>query len=188
MNFEDSDPDEYPWIAGVPVPEEIEITAYSSEWPALFRINAALIATTLGSSALNIEHIGSTAVPTLAAKPIIDIDVIVRDPVQENDYIPRLAALGYQLTIRERSWYQHRMLRYDQPRINLHIFGPHCPEHVRHILFRDWLRGHPEDRARYAMAKNEARKGVTDIRDYNRNKQNEIRKIYRKIFQTLGWC
>jgi hypothetical protein len=75
-----------------------------------------------------------------------------------------LAALGYVLTIRERSWYEHRMLRHDRPRINLHVFGRNCAEHARHILFRDCLRAHPEDCAQYTRVKGEARIGVTDVR------------------------
>jgi GrpB-like predicted nucleotidyltransferase (UPF0157 family) len=96
--------------------------------------------------------------------------------------------MGYVLTIRERTWYQHRMLRHDQPRINLHVFGRNCPEHARHVLFRDWLRAHPEDCARYARVKDEARIGVANVRDYNRNKEAVVRDIYRKIFDSFGWC
>ena len=80
------------------------------------------------------------------------------------------------------------MLRHDRPRINLHVFGRNCPEHARHILFRDWLRAHPGDCARYARVKDEARIGVTNVRDYNRNKEAVIRDIYSTVFDSRGWA
>ena len=185
--FADGDPDEDPWVAGAPPVEAIEIAAYSPEWPLLFEASRTSILQALAGVALHVEHIGSTAVPGLAAKPIIDIDLIVDDPIREETYAPALAAFGYVLTIRERTWYQHRMLRHERPRTNLHVFGRSCPEHARHILFRDWLRTHPEDRARYVRAKDEARIGVTHVWDYNRNKQAVIRDIYQAIFASRGW-
>lgn len=136
---------------------------------------------------LEIEHVGSTAVPDLPAKPVIDIDLIVPDPEREEQYVPALQALGYDLTIRERSWYQHRMLRREEPRVNLHVFGPACPEHARHVLFRDWLRQQPADRKRYAEAKMLAKDGVDTAHDYNRRKQDVVLDIYQAIFKSRGW-
>jgi len=186
--FADGDPAENGWVSDAPPIEVIEIAAYSPEWPILFEAIKELIAQALPGVALNIEHVGSTAVPNLAAKPIIDMDLIVDDPIREDTYVPALAALGYVLTIRERTWYEHRMLRHDRPRINLHVFGRNCPEHARHILFRDWLRAHPEDCARYTRVKDEARIGVTNVRDYNRNKEAVVRDIYATIFDSRGWA
>ena len=185
--FADGDPDENAWVSGAPPVEAIEIAAYSPEWPVLFEESKELIAQALPGVALNIEHVGSTAVPNLAAKPIIDMDLIVDDPTREETYVPALADLGYVLTIRERTWYEHRMLRHNRPRINLHVFGRNCAEYARHILFRDWLRAHPEDCARYTRVKDEARIGVTNVRDYNRNKEAVVREIYAKIFDSRGW-
>jgi GrpB-like predicted nucleotidyltransferase (UPF0157 family) len=185
--FADGDPDENPWVSGAPPVETVEMEAYSPKWPILFETNKALIARALRGVALSIEHVGSTAVPSLSAKPILDMDLIVPDPTQEETYVPALAALGYVLTIRERSWYQHRMLQHDRPRINLHVFGPNCAEHARHVLFRDWLRGHPEDCARYTRAKDQARIGAIDVGDYNRKKEPVVRDIYLRIFDSHGW-
>lgn len=123
----------------------------------------------------------------MPAKPVIDIDLIVDDPTSEESYVPALAGIDFALTVREPSWYQHRMLRREQPRINLHVFGRACPEHVRHILFRDWLRAHPEDCARYARVKDVAKIGVTEVMAYNRNKQAIVREIYSAIFDDFGW-
>lgn len=187
VTFEDGDPNENPWVTGNPGAEVIEITDYSPESARDFEASKKAITTALQGIVLNIEHIGSTAVPLMAAKPIIDIDLIVADPTREENYVPPLTALGYVLTIRERTWYQHRMLRHDGPRTNLHIFGPDCPEHARHVLFRDWLRDHPEDRVRYARAKEEARIGAINVRDYNQNKRSIILDIYRRIFESRGW-
>lgn len=186
--FEDGDPNENPWVNGKPKREEIEIEDYSSLWPQQYEICKAQIEAALAAkTVLNIEHVGSTAVPGLPAKPVIDIDLIVSDPEREDDYVPALEALGYELTIRERSWYQHRMLRHENPRVNLHIFSPACPEHIRHILFRDWLREHPADRKRYADAKMLAKDGLSNMAVYNARKQDTVRAIYDAIFLSRGW-
>lgn len=184
--FEDGDPNENPWVAGQPKEELIEVQAYDANWPVLYQRLSQDILGALGNKALTIAHVGSTAVVGLPAKPVIDIDVLVADPEQEEDYVPALEALGYALSIRERSWYQHRMLRQEEPRVNLHVFGPDCPEHIRHILFRDWLGTHPEDLQRYADAKTQAKEGVNNVRDYNQRKQAVVRDIYRKIFESQG--
>jgi GrpB-like predicted nucleotidyltransferase (UPF0157 family) len=188
VTFADGDPAENPWvIAGWPITEDIKLEAYSREWPRLFETCKCLIADALPAIALKIEHVGSTAVPGLSAKPVIDIDLIVENPDLEGEYIPALSALGYKLTIRERSWYRHRMLRHGSPRVNLHVWGPNCPEHVRHVLFRDWLRENPGDRECYADIKLRATVGVDNVEDYNRNKQAVIREIYQRIFEARGW-
>lgn len=186
ITFEDGDPNENPWVAGQPKAELIEVQAYDANWPVLYQRLSQDILEALGDKALTIAHVGSTAVIGLPAKPVIDIDVLVADPEQEEDYVPALEALGYELSIRERSWYQHRMLRQEDPRVNLHVFGPDCSEHIRHILFRDWLSTHPEDLQRYADAKTQAKEGVSNVRDYNQRKQAVVRDIYRKIFESQG--
>jgi len=186
--FEEGDPDENPWIAGKPKWEEISLEPYSAEWTRIFESQRDMITQMLGETALTIEHVGSTAVSDLLAKPVIDIDLIVKEPSEENTYVPALARAGYDLTVREPSWYQHRMLRLEQPRVNLHVFGPGCPEHIRHILFRDWLREHPVDRKLYTDAKVEASVGVNTARDYNQHKQTMVREIYQRIFTAHGWA
>ena len=78
------------------------------------------------------------------------------DPGREQDYVPALETIGFGLAIHEPWWYGHRVLRMDEPPCNLHVFGFDSPELVRHRIFRDWLRGNPDQRARYAAAKREA--------------------------------
>lgn len=181
--FEAGDPNENPWVQGQPKPENIRVDAYDPAWGTLFSTLKNDIDIALSGKVLAVEHVGSTAVPGLPAKPVIDIDVIVDDPENEDAYIPALSSLGYALTVRERSWYQHRMLRLDLPRVNLHVFGSNCPEHIRHILFRDWLRTHPQDQNLYAEAKMQAKEGADTVQTYNTKKQVVVKQIYRKIFE-----
>lgn len=187
ITFEEGDPAENPWVNGRPKREEIEVERYNPMWVEQYEILEAEIKALIREVALSVEHVGSTAVPGLLAKPVIDIDLIVPDPEREDNYIPVLEALGYELTVRERSWYQHRMLRHENPRVNLHVFGRGCAEHVRHILFRDWLRENPTDKQRYADAKTVAKDGVSSAPEYNLRKQEAVRETYRNIFNSRGW-
>ena len=104
----------------------------------------------LGEAALRIDHIGSTAVPGLVAKPIIDIDLSVADPDDEVAYLPQLAAAGYQLRVREPG---HRMVRTPELDVHVHICGAGSQWERRHLLFRDWLRHNIQDRETYGTLK-----------------------------------
>jgi GrpB-like predicted nucleotidyltransferase (UPF0157 family) len=182
----DASPDENPWVNGPPPPEAVELEPYNPEWPARFQTLATSVRTALGDPALEVEHVGSTSVPGLAAKDIIDIDLIVADPRDEGAYVPALEAIGYVLTVREPSWHEHRCLRLAEPRANLHVFGPDCPETIRHRMFRDWLREHPDDRALYESAKYAAIPGGGNVMAYNHRKQDVIREIYDRLFRAAG--
>jgi GrpB-like predicted nucleotidyltransferase (UPF0157 family) len=126
-----------------------------SEWPALFEQEAARIRLALGDRALVIEHVGSTSVPGLAAKPCIDILLVVPDSADEPAYVPAMQAAGYLLRIREPDWYEHRVFKGPDTNVNLHVFSPGCPEIERMLGFRDWLRSHPDDRELYERTKRE---------------------------------
>jgi GrpB-like predicted nucleotidyltransferase (UPF0157 family) len=178
--------DENPWVHGAPPEETIEVVAYDLDWPATFGRLAGAIAAALGAAALRIDHIGSTAVLGLAAKPVIDMDLTVKNPSDEKIYVPALEEIGYDLVIREPAWHQHRCLRLDIPRVNLHVSGPDCPENIRHLLFGDWLREHPEDRELYGQAKQRALEGARHVMDYNLRKQSVIRDIYARAFKAAG--
>ncbi|MBV9846518.1 MAG: GrpB family protein [Kutzneria sp.] len=186
IRHHDPDPSEDPWVNGPPPPERIEIVAYNPEWPDRFLALSADVRRVLGDVMLDIEHVGSTSVPGLAAKDVIDIDLTVADPRDERRYLPALEELGYVLTIREPSFHEHRCFRLADPRVNLHVFGPDCPESIRHRMFRDWLRAHPEDRARYEDAKRQAVPGGGHVMDYNARKQKVIREIYDRLFRAAG--
>lgn len=182
----DSDPASDPWVAGPPPPEEVELVAPDPAWPERYARFASEIRSALGDRVLGLEHVGSTSVPGLAAKDVIDVDLTLADPREEAAYVPPLEAIGYRLVIREPDWHEHRALRHDAPRVNLHVFGPRCPEVIRHRMFRDWLRAHPEDRARYEHAKRSAIPGGGTVMDYNRRKEAVIREIYDRLFRAAG--
>lgn len=179
-----------PYVPGQRASTDFAIVRYDRQWPALYQLVAARIRAALGDQPLQIEHVGSTAVPGLDAKPVIDIDVIVADNHDEESYVPALERQGFTLLIREYWWYGHRLLTHQDPRANVHVWSPHCPEAARHLIFRDWLRGHPEDRRLYADAKHAAaeqihsQQGTTN--DYNFHKQAVIREIYGRAFAALG--
>lgn len=183
--FLDGDPAANPWVAGAPQPEALSVVPYDAAWPERFTTLRGRVEAAVGDAALAIEHVGSTAVPGLPAKDVIDIDLIVSDPSREERYAPALAAAGFDLTVREPSWYEHRMFRLDSPRANLHVFGPMAAEHHRHLLFRDWLIGNADDRDRYARAKSSAVIGAENAEDYNAAKHAVVREIYTRIFAAL---
>jgi GrpB-like predicted nucleotidyltransferase (UPF0157 family) len=138
-----------------PLSGRILIVDYDPDWPNLFRREAQRVNAALGERALRIEHAGSTAVPGLAAKPIIDMVLEVADSADEKAYVPPLEDAGYVLRIREPDWYQHRTLKGPDTNVNLHVFSLGCPEIERMLVLRDWLRRNESDREFYARTKRE---------------------------------
>jgi GrpB-like predicted nucleotidyltransferase (UPF0157 family) len=179
-----------PWVPGTGPAVGIEVTDPDPAWPRWYDDLAGRIREALGWRVLQLEHVGSTSVPALAAKPVIDIDLTVADPGREQDYVPALEAIGFRLVVREPWWYGHRALRTDEPRCNLHVFGFDSPEPVRHRIFRDWLRGNPAERERYAAAKRQAASDANaageHVMQYNARKQQVIREIYHRAFLAAG--
>jgi GrpB-like predicted nucleotidyltransferase (UPF0157 family) len=133
--------------------QEIVVADYDPKWLQWFEEAAERINNALGDKVLDIHHVGSTSVPGLAAKPLIDIDLVVADTTDEEAYVPKLEAAGYVLRVREPDWFEHRMLRGYDPPVNLHVFPRECPEVERMLLFRDWLRTNDADRELYARTK-----------------------------------
>jgi GrpB-like predicted nucleotidyltransferase (UPF0157 family) len=192
VTFDDSPPPagQTAWVAGTPRAIGVEVSDPDPDWPQQYRVLAARIREALGWRALQLEHVGSTSVEGLPAKPVIDIDLTVADPGREQDYIPALEEAGFRLVIREPWWHGHRVLRADDPRCNLHVFGFDSPELVKHRIFRDWLRGNPAERDRYAAAKRQAAAeanahGEHDMQ-YNARKEQTIREIYHRAFVATG--
>ena len=138
-----------------PLTGPIVVVDYDPEWPRLYRREAERVMAALGDRALAIDHTGSTSVPGLAAKPIIDMLLVVPDSGDEAAYVPALEAAGYVLRIREPDWYEHRVFKGPDTNINLHVFSPDSPELERMVGFRDWLRTHDEDRELYERTKRE---------------------------------
>jgi GrpB-like predicted nucleotidyltransferase (UPF0157 family) len=138
-----------------PLTERIVLVDYDPEWPRLFESEAARVRAILGSQVLRLEHTGSTSVPGLAAKPIIDMTLEIPDSSDESKYVPSMEGAGYILRIREPDWHEHRLFKGPDSNINLHVFSAGCPEVDRMVLFRDWMREHPEDRQLYERTKRE---------------------------------
>jgi GrpB-like predicted nucleotidyltransferase (UPF0157 family) len=132
---------------------KINLVDYDPRWPELFEREAGRIKSTLGSKALRIEHTGSTSVPGLVAKPIIDMLLVVADSARQDGYAPELQASGYVLRIVEPDWHEHRMFKGPDTNVNLHVFSSGCSEIDRVLMFRDWLRGNASDRDLYARTK-----------------------------------
>ena len=124
-------------------------------WPGLFAREEARIRSILGARVVRLEHTGSTSVPGLAAKPVIDITMTVADVLDEPAYAADLEAAGYRLVIREQepAWYDHRVFKGPDTNINLHVFSAGSPELDRMVGFRDWLRTHDADRRLYEDTK-----------------------------------
>lgn len=152
-----------------------------SSWPAQFERERARIAQALGASAVGIEHTGSTSVPGLAAKPILDITLTVVDASDEDAYLPALEAADYTFRLREPEWYEHRLFHGDWPRVNLHVFSGGCSEVLQMVGFRDWLRAHPDDRALYERAKRAlATREWAIVQDYADAKTEVVTEIKRR--------
>jgi GrpB-like predicted nucleotidyltransferase (UPF0157 family) len=131
----------------------IVLVEYDPEWPGLFAREADRIRVVLGEAALRVEHVGSTSVPGLPAKPIIDIVLVVPDSADEASYVPAMEAAGYVLRIREPDWFEHRLFKGPDADINLHVFSAGAAEIDKMLRFRDWLRVTATDRDRYASVK-----------------------------------
>jgi GrpB-like predicted nucleotidyltransferase (UPF0157 family) len=136
----------------------IQLVDYRAEWPALFVREAARVRATLGARVLMLEHVGSTSVPGLAAKPIIDMILAVADSADETEYVPAMEYAGYLLRIREPGWHQHRLFKGPDTNINLHVYSFGCPEIDTMLMFRDWLRTNDADRELYERTKRDLAK------------------------------
>jgi GrpB-like predicted nucleotidyltransferase (UPF0157 family) len=133
----------------------VELHPYDEEWPRQYVVEAMHVQAVLGHRALRVEHVGSTSVPGLTAKPIVDMLLVVSDSADEADYVPPMEDAGYTLRIREPDWYEHRLLKGPHTNINLHVFSDGCVEIDRMLRFRDHLRADDADRHRYERTKRE---------------------------------
>jgi beta-N-acetylhexosaminidase len=133
----------------------IELAEYDPRWPELYAREEERIRAALGDRALRVEHVGSTSVPGLPAKPVVDIVLAVADSSDEPAYVPPLEAAGYVLRIREPEWFEHRVFKGPDTNVNLHVFTEGSPEFDRMLAFRDHLRANEADRKVYLRAKRE---------------------------------
>ena len=170
-------------VVGTSPPGTVRVVPYDESWPERAAELVASIRDALGERVLGLEHIGSTSVPGLAAKPVLDLVLTVADPADEAAYVPPLEPLGLVLHIREPDWEGHRMLTRPDRSVNLHVFGADAAEPRRVVAFRDWLRTHDEDRAAYADLKTSlATQGFERVMDYNNHKAALVYDIHERIF------
>jgi GrpB-like predicted nucleotidyltransferase (UPF0157 family) len=177
----------------IPLPK-IAIVEYDPTWPNQFEIHRQRISQAIPNAIISITHIGSTSIPNCPAKPIIDIDLIIRDITNESTYIPQLESAGYLLLLREPDWYQHRFIvhnRQDMFPVNIHVFPMGCAHAERHLIFRDWVRGHEEDKREYGVVKRAAAKAAVEggesMMEYTARKDEVIAGILKKAYKDLGY-
>ncbi len=169
-------------IGGAEVlPHRIVVQDYDPAWPRMYEREAARIAGALGGRVVRLEHVGSTSVPGLPAKPIIDIVLEVPDSAAEDEYAPDLEGAAYVLRVREPEWFEHRMLRTPDRSVHLHVFSARCAETERMVRFRDHLRTNAADRDRYARAKRElAARDWKYMQQYADAKNDVVADIMRR--------
>lgn len=163
---------------------QVHLAEYDPAWPAQYEREAARIRSILGDRVRLLEHAGSTSVPGLVAKPIIDMILAVADSADEPAYVPPMEAAGYVLRIREPDWFEHRLFKGPDTNINLHVFSDGSPEIERMLAFRDRLRKNDDERLRYEDAKRElAAREWTYVQHYADAKREVVEGI---IERALG--
>lgn len=167
--------------------QPVYLTEYDPAWPQRFAREAARVRAALAGRVLRLEHVGSTAVPGLAAKPKIDMLLVVANSVDEPAYVPDMAAAGYVLHIREPAWSEHRLFKGPDTEINLHVFSLGCEEIDRMLRFRDWLRSNPADRELYERTKRElARREWKYMQNYADAKSAVVQEILVRAREATG--
>lgn len=164
----------------------IVLADYDPGWPALYERETARVRRILGDRVVRLEHVGSTSVPGLAAKPIVDMLLVVADSADEPAYVPPMEAAGYVLRIREPDWHEHRLFRGPDTDINLHTFSDGSSEIARMLAFRDRLRTHPDERDRYLQTKRElAARHWVFVQDYADAKGEVVEAIIGRAMSEV---
>ena len=181
-------------IAHRTVKPSIAILEPNPEWPHRFEEVKERIQKGLGPIVVDIAHAGSTSVPGLPAKDIIDVDLTLKDVKDEASYVKPLEEAGFRFLLREPGWHQHRFFVENWPKayhVNVHVWGPDSPEVARHRIFRDWLLKKPADLEMYAKVKREAAAQTTiageSVEEYNYRKEKTIQEILDRAFRDLGY-
>jgi len=163
----------------------VELRPHDPAWARQYEVEAARVMRVLGDRALRIEHVGSTSIPGIAAKPIIDMLLVVGDSAAEADYVPAMEQAGYVLRIREPDWHQHRLFKGPDANINLHVFTAGCPEIDRMVDFRDHLRVDAADRTLYARTKEELSGRTWNyVQEYADAKTEVVEAIIARVKRT----
>ena len=173
-------------LVGAP-PEQVAVVLVESDptWPERFELERQRIESALGARARLVEHIGSTSVVGLVAKPIIDICVAVDDSSDEASYVADLEAVGYELRVREPDWNEHRMLRTAAHDVHVHVFTIGSSEIDRHLAFRNWLRANDADRDLYASTKQSlAQRDWPTMQHYADAKTDVVERILARAMRA----
>jgi GrpB-like predicted nucleotidyltransferase (UPF0157 family) len=171
----------------VPNRGPVVLVEYDPGWPRLFEREETRIRDALGDAALLVEHAGSTSIPGLAAKPIVDILLVVADSADEAAYVPALERAGYVLRVREPDWFEHRLLKDTNPTVNLHVFSSGSAEVERMLRFRDHLRRDASDRELYERTKRElARREWKYVQHYADAKSDVVEEILARASASAG--
>lgn len=163
----------------------IHLAPADPAWARQYAEVEARITGALGRTAVVVEHVGSTSVPGLDAKPFLDVLLLVPDPADEAAYVPRLEEAGFLLHVREPGWHQHRFLRAHDPEVQVHVFAVGSEEAERMLAFRDHLRTDEADRALYLEAKRTlATRTWTRVQDYADAKSDVVEAILSRARRT----
>lgn len=154
--------------------DKVALSPYDPDWARTYEQLARLVHSALGDVAMLLEHVGSTSIPGITAKPVIDMVLEVPDSRLEETYVPQLEAAGFIHRNREPDWYEHRLLRTEDPRSNLHVFSAGCEETKRMLRFRDWLREHRSDREYYQAKKLELANRVWKYMQFYASAKSEV--------------
>ncbi|WP_104162044.1 GrpB family protein [Arthrobacter sp. ZGTC212] len=163
---------------------EVALHSYDDRWPDVYQTHRRRIETALAPLRVEIEHIGSTSVPGLAAKPTIDIVVAVEDITAEEDYLDPLLAAGYELRVREPG---HRLVRTPARDVHVHLYQQDDPAVAEYLLLRDHLRANAKDRLLYESTKKALiSKQWDDMNDYADAKTDVILAIKARARAARG--
>ena len=167
----------------------VTIEDYDPRWPQLFEMLRSRVFAVLTELAISIDHVGSTAVPGLAAKPIIDIDVLLRASTDLPVVIRKLAELGYEhkgdLGVSGREAFRANASAVQHVQHHLYVCPPGSREYYRHIAFRNYLRAHAADANAYALLKRElASKFGSDREGYNQAKSEFVQRILQRTLEA----
>ena len=170
------------------------LSPYDPSWPAEFEVEAKRLADALGSLARRIDHVGSTAVPGLVAKPVIDIQISVARVQPMEVYLPRFVEVGYShlsfhQPLDEVYPFFHRPATWPTTH-HVHVCEEGSDEELRHLAFRDWLRAHPRDRRAYAGLKQRLAEKVDEadpvtLYRYTENKTDFVKSVEERALRAI---
>ncbi|MDN3477734.1 GrpB family protein [Curtobacterium sp. APC 4022] len=162
-------------IIGGPEALRVGLHEYDPAWAVTFAAHRERILRAVGPLDVRVEHIGSTSVPGLAAKPIVDLVVVVPDVTDESAYLEPLLGAGYELRVREPG---HRLVRTPARDVHVHVYERGATAVTDYLLLRDRLRSDPDDRALYEQTKRQLLSGTwDDMNDYADAKTDVIRAV-----------